>query len=109
MKTLRLLLTFYKSFAAFSLLLTMISLFIIYESGNDGIYTLKILIWFKLFTIGLIYYFINSYKKNEYYLNLNLGISKAKLWIPILIFDFSIFILSAITLAAKLHETHVGG
>ncbi len=105
MKTLRLILTFYKSFALFSLLLTLTCLFIIYEYGKNGIYILQALFWFKLVTLGLIYYYIDSYKKAESYYYKNLGISKQKLWIPILIFDFSFFLISAIILAAKLHET----
>lgn len=105
MKTLRLILTFYKSFALLSLLLTSTCLFIIYKYGNNGIHILQVLFWFKLGTLGLIFYYINNYKKKEFYYYKNLGISKQKLWIPILFFDFSLFLVSAIILAAKLHET----
>lgn len=105
MKTLRLILTFYKSFALVSLLLTLTCLYIIYGYGKNGIYILQYLFWFKLVTIGIIYYYINSYKNAEFYYYKNLGVSKQKLWIPILFFDISFFLISAIILAAKLHET----
>lgn len=108
MKTFRLILTFYKSFAALSMMLTLTCLFILFEYGFNGIYILQTLFWFKLITLGLIFYFTNSYKKSEYYYYKNLGISKQKLWIPILIFDLSIFILSALLLAIKLHEAQPG-
>ncbi len=105
MKTLRLIVTFYKSFAFLSSLLTLICLFLIYQYGENGIHILQILFWFKLITLGSIFYFINSYKKAEFYYYKNLGISKLQLWIPVLIFDFSLFLFSAILLATKLHDT----
>jgi len=43
-------------------------------------------------SLGLTYYFINSYKNKEYYYYQNLGLSKALLWIAILTFDFALFI-----------------
>lgn len=106
MKTLRLILTFYKSFAFLSLLLTLISLYTIYYSGKNWIYFMQIMFWFKLGTLGLIVYSIDSYKKAESYYYKNLGISKRKLWIPILIFDFSFFLILVIILAVKLHERY---
>lgn len=105
MKTLRLILTFYKSFALTSLLLTLVCLYFIIEYGQNGIHILQYLFWFKLLSMAAIYYFVDSYKEAEFYYYKNLGLTKQKLWIPILIFDFSIFLISAIILAADLHET----
>ncbi|PKP17417.1 MAG: hypothetical protein CVU05_15575 [Bacteroidetes bacterium HGW-Bacteroidetes-21] len=77
----------------------------IYGYGKNWVSVLQVLFWFKLATLALIFYYINSYKKNEFYYYKNLGISKHKLWIPILVFDFSVFLISVIILAIKLHET----
>ncbi|HEY3371096.1 MAG TPA: hypothetical protein VGK10_09630 [Prolixibacteraceae bacterium] len=105
MTTLRSILTFYKSFAFTSFLLTAICLVIIY---THGISTFQALFWFKISTLGLFYYSINSYKINELYYYKNLGISKRKLWIPILVFDFLFFLISMIITASNLHETLPG-
>lgn len=72
---------------------------------THGIRTFTALFWFKAITLGLIYYFVNSYKKHELYYYKNLGFSKLKLWIPLLIFDFTVFLTAMITMALKIHET----
>ena len=43
-------------------------------------------------SLGLTYYFINSYKNKEYYYYQNLGVSKSFLWAVTLTFDFALFI-----------------
>ena len=110
MKTLRLILTFYKSFAFLSFLITFICLGLLYAGykATKGIYFIQEYFWFKVFTLAIIVYFMNIYKKNEFYYYKNLGISKLQLWIPILIFDFLFFLISMIILASNLHETHPG-
>ncbi|MCF6356352.1 MAG: hypothetical protein L3J54_00975 [Draconibacterium sp.] len=105
MKTIRLILTFYKSFAFLSFLITFACASIVYA---NGIGTLTVLIWFKIATLGLFYYYINSYKRNEMYYYKNLGISKLTLWLPILIFDFLFFLITIIILASNIHETLPG-
>lgn len=59
----------------------------------NGISTLTILIWFKIISLALIYYFINIYKRQEFYYYQNLGVSKSFLWISTLLFDSFMFIL----------------
>jgi|APIni6443716594_1056825.scaffolds.fasta_scaffold2097067_2 hypothetical protein len=108
MKTIRLILTFYKSFALSSYLITFACLFIMYEYGKNGMYIIQALFWFKIFTLAISVYFINSYKRNEFYYYKNLGISKLTLWIPILIFDFLFFLISIIIIASNTHETLPG-
>ena len=112
MKALRLILTFYKSFAFLSFLITFICLGLlsgfILVVGPKGISFIQTLFWFKIFTLAVIVYFINVYKKNEFYYYKNLGISKFMLWIPILIFDFLFFLISMVILAAYLHDTLPG-
>jgi len=105
MTTLRSILTFYKSFAFTSLLLTVICLKIVV---TYGISTFQALFWFKIISLGLIFYYINSYKKNELYYYKNLGISKLKLWLPILIFDFFFFFITMIITAQTIHDTLPG-
>lgn len=76
--------------------------------GPKGIHMIQPLFWFKIFTLAIIVYTINIYKKNEFYYYKNLGISKFTLWIPILIFDFMFFLITIIILATNLHETLPG-
>ena len=90
LKTLRLLWTFYKSFLAVSLCITACGLGIFWKYGHSVFVGV---LWLKMATLALTFYFINSYKNKEYYYYLNLGISKPLLWsIPIL-FDVALFIV----------------
>jgi len=93
MKTLRLIGTFYKSYFIASSVITIscISSIIL-----NGINIITALIWFKFITLGIIIYYINSYKKNEFYYYQNLGLSRLFLWISTLLIDISIFIISLI-------------
>jgi len=50
------------------------------------------LFWFKVATLGLIFYFVNSYKSKHYYYYQNLGLSKAMLWGVALGFDLFLFL-----------------
>lgn len=90
---LRLILSFYRSFAFASATLTFACISIVYA---NGIYAFTVVFWFKMATLGLIFYFINNYKKHELYYYKNLGVSKWMLWIPTLTFDFILFIVSTI-------------
>lgn len=108
MKTLRLIGTFYKSFAFISFFITFTCLGILYGFGAKGIYVIQPLFWFKMGTLAIVVYSVNVYKKNEFYYYKNLGISKLKLWIPIVTFDFLFFLISIIILASNLHETPAG-
>jgi len=69
---------------------------------------IQVFFWFKIFTLAVIVYSTNLYKKNEFYYYKNLGFSKFKLWIPILTFDFLFFLITIIVLASNLHETQPG-
>lgn len=104
MKAFRLILTFYKSFALASYLITFACLFIMHRYGSKGIYIIQILFWFKIFTLAMLVYSTNSYKKNEFYYYKNLGLSKLKLWPPILVFDFLFFLIALITIASNNYE-----
>ena len=58
-----------------------------------GMEAFAFLFWFKVATLWLFYYFINIYKKKEFYYYQNLGISKKVLWSTTLTLDFVLFIL----------------
>ncbi len=77
-----------------------------YGFGEKAINILQAFFWFKIFTLVVTFYYINSYRSHEFYYYKNLGISKLKLWIPTLTFDFLLFLFSVIILAVQLHETH---
>lgn len=97
MRTLRLILSFYRSFAFLSMILTSACILIVY---TNGISTFTVLFWFKIATLGLTFYSVNNYKKRELYYYKNLGISKWMLWIPTLTFDLILFI----ALTILIHE-----
>jgi len=90
MRAIRLIFTFYKSFAFASLMITLTCISIIYTWGID---TFTALFWFKIITLGLIFYFTNSFKKDEFYYYKNFGLTKMHLWAPTLIFDFILFLI----------------
>jgi hypothetical protein len=91
--------TFYRSFAFYSWIITLSCIIIMY---TNGIKTLTALFWFKIITLASIVYFINSFKNDEFYYYKNLGLSKLFLWISSLLFDFILFIsLLALTLKIR--------
>lgn len=105
MKQVRLILTFYKSFAIVSFVITLACIGALYGFGKNGIHILQAFFWFKIFTLGVTVYSINTYKKNQFYYYRNLGLSKLKLWVPILTFDFIFFLTTLILTAIKIHDT----
>jgi len=107
MLKIRLILTFYKSFAFASNLISLVCIVLIYGFGKNGIYLIQPFFWFKIFTLAAIVFFVHSYKNNEYYYYRNLGLSKLNLWLPILVFDFILFLVSMITVASINYETHI--
>jgi|694.fasta_scaffold30205_5 hypothetical protein len=89
--------TFYRNFILLSLIITAICL------RAFWLFQFKIffaIFWFKIVTLAITYYFIDVYKRKEYYYYQNLGISKLKLWTITLGFDFALFI-SLIILVSK--------
>ena len=88
-KFVRLVWTFYKSYILSSVVITCCSLFLLWKYGLD---IFKALFWFKIVTLAVTFYFMNSYKKNEYYYYQNLGVSKMMLWVTSLSFDFILFV-----------------
>lgn len=87
---LRLIITFYKSYALASGIITLSCMSIIFAGGLK---TFTALFWFKILTLGVIFYFINIYKRKELYYYQNLGVSKLFLWISTLAIDLMLFVL----------------
>jgi hypothetical protein len=99
MRVLRLILTFYKSFAFVSSMITLACLSITYTWGIE---TFVFLFWFKMITLGLILYYIFNYQKNVFYYYKNLGLTKNRLCTVTLSIDFTLFVaLTIITLAIR--------
>ena len=65
-----------------------------------GMSIYAVLFWFKLFTLGVVFVFIRSYKSKEFYYYLNLGLSRTVLWISTFCFDFSLFLF----LLSRIHK-----
>lgn len=90
MKKLQFILDFYQSFAFISVLFTVICMFF---TCKYGIGAFSALFWFKIVTLGLTYYIVNSYKSDELYYYKNLGFTKRVLWVLALLIDLVLFIL----------------
>ncbi len=90
MRKILIIITFYKSFAATSLIISLSCLSIIYTWGDDAF---TALFWFKIISLGLIFYYFHSFKKDIFYYYKNLGITKKHLWITTLTFDFLLFLI----------------
>ncbi|MBU1579821.1 MAG: hypothetical protein KJ754_10360, partial [Bacteroidetes bacterium] len=73
MRPFRLIFTFYRSFAFASWMITLCCMLVTYTNGSSAFTTL---FWFKLSTLAVFFFFINSYKREEIYYYKNLGISK---------------------------------
>lgn len=83
-RIINLILIFYGNFWFASSLITVTCGLLFWEYGYS-IYA--ILFWLKISTLFIIYQFVNTYKKHEFYYYKNLGLSKATLWISTFAFD----------------------
>lgn len=90
-KTMRLTWLFYKNYCLASILITATCALLLWRTGFVNPVFFYVF-WFKLITLGIIFYFINREKKNEFFYYCNLGLSQRALWISSLSFDFLFFI-----------------
>jgi len=90
MRFVKSILTFYSFFSVSSISITLCSLFILYQWGEE---TLTPVIWFKVVTLLFTIYIITDYKSDEFLYFKNIGISKITLWLSSLIIDTVIFLL----------------
>jgi hypothetical protein len=86
---LRLLLTFYRSYLAFSLAVTLSCASILWI---NGLKSFVFIFWFKIITLAITAFFINNYKKKELFYFRNLGVSRALLWSFTLTSDMLLYI-----------------
>jgi len=89
LKKISLIIHFYRSFWLLSTLITMVCMILLWEYGLSIFSTL---LWFKLATLFIIYRFIASYKRKEFYYYQNLGISKKLLWISTIGVDIIVYL-----------------
>ena len=92
MRTIRLLLTFYKLFAATSITISLTCCIFVYVY-KMGISSYAAFFWIKIVTLVVIFYYIHKNKKNEFYYYKNLGLTKKRLWISTLTFDYILFLI----------------
>lgn len=97
LKTPGLIFIFYKTFMLPALIITGCCLMICYEFGLGALFPSLIL---KLLTLGIIFFFINDYKRNEFYYYHNLGVSKTTLWVAALAFDFLLWLFLTILICS---------
>lgn len=96
-KTLRILWTFYNSYIVSTVVLSAICVYMFTKLGPGA---LTLITWFKIFTSGIIIYYINNYKNKEFYYYQSLGLSKKQLWGSTMTIDFLLYIV-AIVIAFK--------
>lgn len=90
MKLIRLLLTFYRLYAAPGISISLACGYIFFSNSFT---VLPLLFWFKILTTPILALYINYRQKHFYYYYKNLGVSKHQLWISTLSFDGFIFIV----------------
>jgi hypothetical protein len=88
LRTIQLLLTFYKSFFLVNSLITLTCMGLFREYG---ISIFAALFWLKLSTLAIVFYYIRSYKNKEFYYYQSLGLSRTFLWLTTLSFDLCLY------------------
>src|ERR1700740_26515 len=91
MITLRSIFTFYRSFVATAIILSLCCC-LIFSFWETHLEVLVVLFWFKILTYFFNIYHINLKKSKEFYYFQALGLSKTTLWVFSLSLDFFIFV-----------------
>jgi hypothetical protein len=89
-KNLSLLYRFYLNFCLVSVLITLVSIAMLYELGLGAV---ALIVWFKIITMVIFAWYVSAYKHKEFYYYRNLGLSKLRLFAFTLGFDFMVFVL----------------
>ncbi len=61
-----------------------------------GLETFFVIFWFKVITLALVLYFVNTFNNKDFFYYQNLGLSKVRLWTITFSLDFILFILSLV-------------
>jgi len=93
MRTIKLIARFYGGIFLANFLVTLSCVFMMQHAGHEAPKLLSIFFWYKIVTIGLIFYTAIHYKKNELYYYQSLGVSKRQLIISTSIIDFFIWLI----------------
>ena len=94
-KKLRLLSIYAKDFLVFALLLSLLSYFIYFITGNSA---LNIIFWFKIITTGIGIYVHQNRKAKELFFYMNNGLGKRQLMITAVAVDIGVWLLGMIIL-----------
>jgi hypothetical protein len=95
MKKIRLLITFYLSFALVTLLFTAAGGITLYKAGSFTAAPAKLLpgiIWIKVISSAIVICYINNYQQKQFFYFQNLRLSKLFLWSYTIGFDLLLFI-----------------
>jgi len=92
MRTLKLITRFYSGFFSVNFLISLACAAIMRVYKDHSIEIVGILFWFKVITIGVMFYATIFYKEKELYYYQNLGISKIKLGVATSTFDFLLWL-----------------
>lgn len=87
-RKIRLLFTFFQYFIWVSIFIDAACMYFLWRNGIEAY---KLLFWLKLLSMGVSFYLVNEYKKQEYFYFYNFGLSKKTLWITTLAFDLLLF------------------
>ena len=96
LKKLRLLLSFYLSYSLVTILITLACAFTLYKAiafSSQPLKMLPAIVWIKVITTGIIFYYINNYQQKQFFYFQNLGLSKLFLWSCTIAFDFMLFFI----------------
>ena len=99
LRKIKLYLTFYRAFCTGSLFLSLVCANILFIYGIGPFVTL---FWFKIISLGLIYFYIKNYKASTFYFYKNMGASRKGLWICSISSDMMLYLALTIT-AVILH------
>jgi ABC-type multidrug transport system ATPase subunit len=86
-----------------SFLITLVCLSLFLEFGSDIFF---VLLWLKLSATAIIFFFIRTYKRPEFYYYQNLGLSRTFLWTTTLVFDFFLYLLLLLEASKFLTMSH---
>lgn len=90
LRFIRIVATFYRSFFFASIVISSICISIFTQQGAAA---LPGLFWFKVATLGIIYFFVTAYLSKQFFYYRNLGISKFILWTTSFGIDLLLFII----------------
>jgi hypothetical protein len=83
---------FYNEIFKANFLVTLSCIYLLRLYGSEAQKIIGILFWYKLVTIGIVFYAWVSYKKKQLYYYQNLGITSLQLLITTSVFDFLLWL-----------------